>query len=1104
MRRNKQKSPAVSEEARSETSEEIPKKQCLDAEDYEEQDQILHVLQRPNMYIGDVTPVPRLEWIYAGNVMEKKTIETPRALEKVYLEILTNALDNVVRSRKFGIEPGQIEVSMDDLTVTVRNGGTPIPVVDHKSGMLVSTLIFSRFRSSSNFGENQDGCGQNGIGAKATNIFSQSFRVDIGDAVHKKRCIQTWENNMSVEHPPEVTNYNGESYVSISYTLDFPRFHVSQYTPDDKALFERHAINGAFAHSVPVVFGGVMYTPGVEDFVRLYYGSVKTLFHKVQKTTYTLDLYLLDTPDSSDVTAFVCGTPAKEGVHIVAVYEDLLRLLPRVLGIKKESLTMADLRANISVVMNFNPRKPEFDGQSKTVLTSPKPILGLSQTLLECMREWELASYLSGLVEAKEKRVLSKNDGSKKRRVALKPGAIQANWAGTKRSQECMLFLVEGDSASGYPLIGSSAIPNGRDTVGILPLRGKIPNATNFSAERISKNSEYTEIKRAMGLKTGVDYMIEENYKKLNYGVISILADADFDGAHIAALLINFFSTYFPSLIRRKMIWIFCTPVIRGFLGKRVIKFYNPAQFEKWKAVTPDWSKYTFKYYKGLGSSQEEEILDDFVNKRTVICVYDPNEQVSKDALALAFDKNLTAERKRWISECNRILGIPIDIEELPLSEFINNEFIQHSIANAQRSLPSALDGLKIAQRKLVWAALNEWSVDRDPTKGLKRTLAEKNLQDFASHARGFTSYHHGDKCLADATITMTQSFLGKNNLPFFTGKGIFGTWYRDGEDCADARYLSVAPNWWLSFVYPPEDFPILDYTVEENKTLEPMLAPILPMHLVNGCRGVGTGWSTAILAHNPLTLCDYLSCKLQGKPTPTLIPWYRGFAGKITVTGDKVLTTGLYTSTSKIVTVTELPIGHCGKDYEEWLRSLLGTRLKEYADLCKHNKAHFEIKGFKGSIGTHTLRLESTMSLSNMVLIDAQGKPKKYANVEDILQDFYDYRLNIYSKRRDYHLKQLDQTIHKEQLKVRFLEAVETRELDLADEKVETKMHALGLPLELLGQLRVHSLTKRGVRDHQETIAKLTEEHEVLYKKTPHSLWLDDLARFRVEYLKR
>ena len=166
-----------------------------------------------------------------------------------------------------------------------------------------------------------------------------------------------------------------------------------------------------------------------------------------------------------------------------------------------------------------------------------------------------------------------------------------------------------------------------------------------------------------------------------------------------------------------------------------------------------------------------------------------------------------------------------------------------------------------------------------------KAPFAKIKVAALSNYIADNTQYHHGDKCLADTIIAMAHRFVGANNLPYFKEDGQFGTRNMGGKDAAETRYANTRNEWWWHLVFKKDDEPLLVLNVDEGKFCEPVhLLPILPMHVINGAEGIGTGHSTWLPKHNPLDVCAWLLAKLNGKVLPPILPWYRDFTGEVKV----------------------------------------------------------------------------------------------------------------------------------------------------------------------------------------------------------------------------
>jgi DNA topoisomerase II len=185
------------------------------------------------------------------------------------------------------------------------------------------------------------------------------------------------------------------------------------------------------------------------------------------------------------------------------------------------------------------------------------------------------------------------------------------------------------------------------------------------------------------------------------------------------------------------------------------------------------------------------------------------------------------------------------------------------------------------------------------------------------------SAYHHGEVSLAMTIVNMAQDYVGSNNLNLLQPIGQFGTRQQGGKDFASSRYIFTNLHKATRLVYPEADMAVMDYQTDEGMSIEPTFyTPILPMVLVNGSEGIGTGWSSFVPQFNPLDLITQLRRKLNGQDVQSIKPWFRGYSGTITEIGpNQFQTTGKFTVTKNDrVEITELPIGVWTGHYKHML----------------------------------------------------------------------------------------------------------------------------------------------------------------------------------------
>jgi DNA gyrase/topoisomerase IV subunit B len=789
------------------------------ADAYKQYDHRTHVYMKPDTYIGADERMVREEWLYdfTEHKMINATIDFVPGCERLYLEVLTNASDNVGRSRRAGVDPGRIDIVMNNSTISITNYGLPIPVEMHpKEGVYVPQMIFGSLLTSSNYEVDRHEAGTNGIGAKAANIFSNEFMVIVHDHIRHLKYTQVWKANMTQKSDPAIEEYSGkESSVQIVYQMDFTRFKYpvpkgesGGYPPEAFALFARHAIDISFTAKTAVSFNGSQFNyANIREYARLYFGDAveNAIVHyqwpegteivnkkkglqvaKNPAITPEIELIAIDTPDSGHHVSFInCMMTRDGGVHVnaavKAVGDSAVQMINDTV-IKKlvkqnkgkeldakekrsHTITINDVKPHISILLSAKVTNPKFTSQTKTMLHSPVPKIDVPEEELRGITRWQLIDRLYAALEAKQFASMAKTDGKLKRYVRLQNG-VDANNAGKAQRQQCILYITEGKSGAGYANKLVGLVPGGRDNIGVLPMRGKSLNVMNADRFQIEKNAEINELKKMLGLCEGMEYSDPNNFNKLRYGAIMIMADSDVDGKHIIGLILNFFHCRFPSLLARGFVMYYRTPTLRVTFNRQTLKFYTKREYDEWVLKTPNYQNWKHKYYKGLGTSKDTEISDDFQTPRVVLCFYDDKAAYT---MKLHFDKRLADQRKDLIGAWRPVVGID-EVQTQPISWFLNYELILYSIENVRRSIPGLVDGLKESHRKILHGAHKKWNIQSG-----NPDYTEVKVAQFGAFVAEKSNYHHGELILDDVVVGMAQDFTGANNVPWFCRDGQFG-----------------------------------------------------------------------------------------------------------------------------------------------------------------------------------------------------------------------------------------------------------------------------------------------------------------------------------------
>jgi DNA topoisomerase-2 len=532
------------------------------------------------------------------------------------------------------------------------------------------------------------------------------------------------------------------------------------------------------------------------------------------------------------------------------------------------------------------------------------------------------------------------------------------------------------------------------------------------------------------------------------------LTDQDLDGSHIKGLCINLFESEWPSLIQIPGFMGFMnTPILKAVKGAKTLMFYNDGEYDEWKTENEaDVKGWKIKYYKGLGTSTGKEFKEYFEQKKLV--GFQHTGPSSTAAIDMVFNKKRADDRKDWLKEYDRELFVDTNQPLITYEDFINKEFIHFSKYDCDRSIPNLMDGLKTSLRKILFAAFK------------KNLVTEIKVAQFSGYVSEHACYHHGEASLNGAIVGMAQNFVGSNNINLLVPSGQFGTRGKGGDDSASERYIFTQLSKITRAIFPKHDDAILSYLNDDGTPVEPVFyAPIIPMILVNGSKGIGTGFSTDIMSYNPLQIIGYLKYKLVGFPLieDPFVPFYEGFQGTIEKIGpSKFLIKGKYEKVGPDkIRVTELPVGFWTESFKEYLEDLIEPGLnkegkkivplvKDYDDMSRDTTVDFTITLQKGKVeelessqlehgcnGIEKLfKLYSTSSTTNMHLFDSSDKLKKYDTVEEIIDDYYLSRFQLYIKRKEFLIEALEKELIILSNKARYIQELLDDTIDLRKKK--------------------------------------------------------------------
>ena len=729
------------------------------------------------------------------------------------------------------------------------------------------------------------------------------------------------------------SKYTGKDYTCITFKPDLQRFKMDCLDDDTVSLLCKRILdiagccNSYSGARLQVQLNGKkLPIKSFQQYIALYDGlEAPVAFEKVN------DRWEIGVGPSDGQfmqVSFVNSIcTVKGGQHANYVADKVCQKLAAVVKRKNkgEEVKAHFIKNHLAVYVNCLIENPAFDSQTKEALTTRSSAFGsdakMSDKFFKSIEKSNIIDRVLSWAKFKQNEQLKRKGGSKRSKLTGITKLDDANFAGTAKGKDATLILTEGDSAKSLAVSGLSIV--GRDYYGVFPLKGKLLNVREASHTQIMKNEEIQNICKILGLRHGVEY---EDTNSLRYGHLMIMADQDHDGSHIKGLLINFIHHFWPSLMKVPgFIQQFITPIVRVTKGSKSQNFYTIPEYEQWKEATNEGKGWTIKYYKGLGTSTAKDAKEYFADLATHRIDFETlSAEDSGDVIDMAFSKKRVQDRKRWLTDFEAGTFVDYSVDLMSYNDFVNRELVLFSMADNERSIPSIMDGFKPSQRKVLFACF-------------KRNLSKQEIKvaQLAGYVSEHAAYHHGEQSLNSTIVNMAQDFVGSNNINLLLPSGQFGTRLQGGKDAASPRYIFTRLEEVARLLFHPEDDQLLNYLDDDGQSIEPSYySPVLPMILVNGSDGIGTGWSTFVPNYNPLDIIACLRTLLKAgeheeADIEDIHPSYRGFEGEIEAKTGKDKGTyavrGTYEEVDEnTICITELPIRTWTQGYKAFLESML------------------------------------------------------------------------------------------------------------------------------------------------------------------------------------
>ena len=586
-----------------------------------------HIRLRPGMYIG-------------------KLGDGSSADDGIYIllkEILDNSID------EFRMKAGKkIEISIDDSKVTIRDFGRGIPlgkVVDAVSKMNTGGKYDSKaFKKS---------VGLNGVGTKAVNALSDYFKVkSIRDG--KSKTAEFSRGNILQNHEEiEDKDKNG---TEITFVPDHEIFINFKFR---KEYIERMLRNYAYLNpGLKIIFNGETFFSenGLKDLLQEELeGDILYPIIHLKDDDIEVAITHSDKSQTETYFSFVNGQNTTQGgTHLNAFREAYVKTIREFFN---KNFDASDIRKSIIAAISINVEEPVFESQTKTKLGSneigpngptirtfvidflkkkldnflhqnPETAEAIQRKILVSERERKELSGIQKLARERAKKVSLHNK-------KLRDCRQHYNDQKAERKAETMIFITEGDSASG-------SITKSRDveTQAVFSLKGKPLNCYGLTKKIVYENEEFNLLQAALN--------IEESFEDLRYNHVIIATDADVDGMHIRLLMITFFLQFFPDVIKNGHLYILQTPLFRVRNKKETRYCYTEA--DRINALNELGKNPEITRFKGLGEISPEEFKH-FIGKDIRLEPVVIGKDTTIDQLLEFYMGKNTPDRQQFILE---------------------------------------------------------------------------------------------------------------------------------------------------------------------------------------------------------------------------------------------------------------------------------------------------------------------------------------------------------------------------------------------------------------------------------------------------------------------
>lgn len=435
------------------------------------------------------------------------------------------------------------------------------------------------------------------------------------------------------------------------------------------------------------------------------------------------------------------------------------------------------------------------------------------------------------------------------------------------------------------------------------------------------------------------------------------------------------------------------------------------------------------------------------------------------------------------------------------ISNFFGTCYKQQA-QNANFTKLSNLFGLKVTANKVAFTAID------------KNVTSWQKVEVLANSTALNTLYMGGSTNIEGVIINMATSYVGSNNFPILDTKGDFGG--RLNKAAAASRYIFTKKHENFDKIFNKIDFNILPRYNFEGEDIEyQFLSFNVPLILLNGANGMGSGHSQNILNRKLEDCIKYIKCSLTSKKLPDIPVYYNGFKGTIEQgENDKqwIIKGAIERINKNTTKIIEVPIQESYKSMKKTLDKLVESKIiNSYNDLCdpKTDTFLFEIKHSKefSELSDDEIlnKLKLTQKVSeNYTIIDENNAVKVFDSAKDLFDHYIKVRLYYYNLRKEFLIKKYNEDISILEAKRKFIELVITNKIIISKrskEDISKQIESFNIikvddSYDYLLRLPLYSLTIEKIAELSSEISKAESILEVTKNKTVQEMWLEELDK--------